>query len=180
PPIRSTTGPQLRGHCRLQRSGCPPGAGTAPWPPEMPNPVLQPEFLAETGPLKRILNQETHPWQAFLSCAPKFLLACLAVTVLRAWPMEAQDYGGIELVRDTWGIPHIFSDTDPGAMYGLGYATAEQRGFQMTYNLRIIQGRLAEVLGDRQRGTRKETAVDHDRKMRTIGWAGAAVRTATN
>ena len=49
----------------------------------------------------------------------------------------------IELMRDTWGVPHIFSDTDAGAMYGLGYAVAEDRAFQMYYNLRIIQGRLA-------------------------------------
>ena len=46
-----------------------------------------------------------------------------------------------------------------GAMYGLGYATAQERGFQMTYGLRIMQGRLAEVLGDRPRGGRKETAL---------------------
>src|SRR6266850_2511372 len=91
-----------------------------------------------------------------------------------------REYGKIELLRDTWGIPHVFSDTDPGAMYGLGYATAEQRGFQMTYDLRIIQGRLAEVVGERQRGNRKETALDHDRQMRTIGWSRAAVRTAAN
>ena len=64
-------------------------------------------------------------------------------------------------------------------MYALGYATAEERGFQMTYNLRIIQGRLAEILGERQRGNRKETTVDHDRLMRTIGWSQAAVRTAS-
>jgi penicillin amidase len=46
--------------------------------------------------------------------------------------------------------------------------------------LRIIQGRLAELIGERQRGNRKETAVDHDRQMRTIGWSRAAVRTAAN
>jgi penicillin amidase len=84
------------------------------------------------------------------------------------------------LLRDTWGVPHIFADTDAGAMYGLGYATAEERGFQMTYNLRIIQGRLAESIGERQRGNRSETALDHDRKMRTFGWARAAARTAPN
>lgn len=88
--------------------------------------------------------------------------------------------GKIELLRDTWGIPHVFSATDAGAMYGLGYATAEERGFQMTYGLRIIQGRLAEVIGDRARSNQKETAVALDRKMRTFGWARAAERTAAN
>lgn len=104
----------------------------------------------------------------FLSAAP----------LLWAAPKEA--YRKIEVVRDTWGVPHVFSDTDEGAMYGLGYATAQERGFQMTYGLRIIQGRLAEVIGPRTRPGRQETAVDHDRRMRTFGWARAAARTAPN
>lgn len=92
----------------------------------------------------------------------------------------AQEYGKVELLRDQWGIPHVFSETDRGAMYGLGYATAQERGFQMTYGLRIMQGRLAEVIGDRQKAGRKETASDNDRRMRTFGWARAAARTASN
>ena len=106
--------------------------------------------------------------------------AALALLVATACSAAPADYGKIELLRDTWGIPHVFSDTDTGAMYGLGYATAQERGFQMTYSLRIIQGRLAEVVGDRPRGNRNETAVEHDRKMRTFGWARAAARTAAN
>ncbi len=31
-------------------------------------------------------------------------------------------YGKIELVWDRWGVPHVFSGTDAGAMYGLGHA----------------------------------------------------------
>lgn len=80
----------------------------------------------------------------------------------------------VELVRDQWGVPHIFADTDAGAMYGLGYATAEDRGFQMNYMLRIMQGRLAEVIGDVKKTRRNETAVDNDRKMRTFGFYRAA------
>ncbi len=106
------------------------------------------------------------------------LLLILATRSGVAAPPTAD--GRIELLRDTWGIPHVFSETDTGAMYGLGYATAEERGFQMTYGLRIIQGRLAEVIGDRTRSNGKETAVALDRKMRTFGWARAAQRTAAN
>lgn len=106
--------------------------------------------------------------------------ALLFLTARCALAEPPKKCGKIELICDTWGIPHVFADTGSGAMYGLGYATAEERGFQMTYNLRVIQGRLAEVVGDRQRGNRKETAVDNDRKMRTFGWARAAARTAPN
>ena len=110
-------------------------------------------------------------------------LVALYVMVLAVLPAAASPpkaCGKIELLRDTWGIPHVFSETDAGAMYGLGYATAEERGFQMTYSLRIMQGRLAEVLGERSRPGRNETALDSDRKMRTFGWERAALRTAAN
>ena len=83
----------------------------------------------------------------------------------------------VEVLRDPWGIPHVFADTDAGAFYGLGYATAEDRGFQMTYSLRVIQGRLSEVIGEARQVNRRETSVDHDRKMRTFGFHRAAQRT---
>ena len=84
------------------------------------------------------------------------------------------DRGRIELVRDTWGTPHIFADTDVGAMYGLGYAAAEDRAFQMYYSLCIMQGRLAELIGDQKMPGRQTTAVQHDRQMRTLGFCRAA------
>jgi len=92
----------------------------------------------------------------------------------------------IELMRDTWGVPHIFSDTDAGAMYGLGYAAAEDRAFQMYYNLRIIQGRLAELVGDVKTGVTerrpqgRNSALRSDIKMRTIGYYRASQKVAAN
>lgn len=84
---------------------------------------------------------------------------------------------GVEVLRDRWGVPHVFADTDAGAFYGLGYATAEDRAFQMTYSLRIVQGRLAEVIGEVRKLNRDDTSVDHDRKMRTFGFYRSAQRT---
>src|SRR5262249_11597245 len=89
-------------------------------------------------------------------------------------PTRQQSYGKIELLRDPWGIPPVFAATDAGAMYGLGFATAEDRGFQMYYNLRMIQGRLAELLGPRRTQRSGESALRHDRKMRTFGYYRAA------
>jgi len=102
----------------------------------------------------------------------------LLLTLLLTLPSLAAAEEGIEILRDTWGIPHVFADTDAGAFYGLGYATAEDRGFQMTYSLRILQGRLAEVIGEVRQLNRNETSVDHDCKMRTFGFHRAAQRTA--
>ena len=92
----------------------------------------------------------------------------------------------IELLRDTWGVPHIFADTDKGAMYGLGYAAAQDRAFQMYYNLRIIQGRLAELVGNvkvgvtERRPQGRNSALANDIKMRTIGYYRAAQKVAAN
>ncbi|MEW6752228.1 MAG: penicillin acylase family protein [Candidatus Latescibacterota bacterium] len=98
--------------------------------------------------------------------------ALLGVGGGRAGPALAGRRAGdsVDLVRDTWGTPHLFAATDAAALYGLGYATAEDRGFQMHYQLRMIQGRAAAVLGDvalvQPRG---ETALSHDRRMRILG-----------
>lgn len=90
------------------------------------------------------------------------------------------EYGTVELLRDRWGVPHVFSTTDGGAMYGLGYAAAEDRAFQMYCNLRILQGRLAELIGDvkvgvtQRRPLGRTSALRHDIAMRTIGYFQAA------
>ena len=95
--------------------------------------------------------------------------------------IEPAGFGEVELVRDEWGIPHVFAETDGGALFGLGWATAEDRGFQMQYALRIIKGRLAETVGDVPHTRRRnEGAVFNDRKMRTFGFARAAQETANN
>jgi penicillin G amidase len=84
--------------------------------------------------------------------------------------------GEVEVLRDEWGIPHVFADTDAGAFYGLGYATAEDRGFQMTYSLRLVQGRLSEFVGEVRHLNRRETSVEHDRRMRMFGFYRSAQR----
>ena len=111
---------------------------------------------------------------------PATLLHVLLLVGLFLAPSANVIAEDVEILRDPWGIPHIFATTDEGAFYGLGYATAEDRAFQMTYSLRIIQGRLAEVAGDVKMLNRDDTAVDHDRKMRSFGFHRAARRTAAN
>jgi len=109
----------------------------------------------------------------------RWLVATPLIPLLSS-PMLRANEETVEILRDQWGIPHVFAQTDAGAWYGLGYATAEDRAFQMTYNLRIIQGRLSEVVGEVRHLNRNETSVDHDRKMRTFGFHRAARRTADN
>lgn len=116
-----------------------------------------------------------------------FLSLLLILSVTNCYSNQTQSkLREVELLRDKWGVPHIFAKTDAGAMYGLGYAVAEDRAFQMYYNLRIMQGRLAEVVGDVKVGVSKRfpqgrnSALKSDIKMRTIGYYRAAQRVADN
>ena len=54
-----------------------------------------------------------------------------------------------KIVRDHFGVPHIYSDTLEGLFFGFGYATAQDRLFQMEMFRRTFWGRLAEVLGEK-------------------------------
>ncbi|WP_306004979.1 penicillin acylase family protein [Aquicoccus porphyridii] len=55
----------------------------------------------------------------------------------------------VEILRDHSNVPHIFSDDDTGVFFGLGYAHAQDRLWQMMVMRRTVQGRLSEVFGAR-------------------------------
>ena len=53
----------------------------------------------------------------------------------------------VEIVRDTWGVPHIFAQNDKDLFFAQGYCQAQDRLFQMDFVRRVGQGRLSEILG---------------------------------
>ncbi len=55
----------------------------------------------------------------------------------------------VEIIRDTANVPHILGESDPDVFFGLGYAHAQDRLWQMTMLRRTAQGRLSEVFGQR-------------------------------
>jgi penicillin G amidase len=55
-----------------------------------------------------------------------------------------------EILVDSIGIPHIYSDTDESASFALGYMHARDRYFQMELIIRMVQGKLGELLGYRK------------------------------
>ena len=55
----------------------------------------------------------------------------------------------VEIVRDNANVPHIFGQSDTDSFYGLGYAHAQDRLWQMVMLRRTVQGRLSEVFGPR-------------------------------
>lgn len=51
------------------------------------------------------------------------------------------------LERDSYGVPHVRGETETAAWFGMGYACAQDRLFQMDYDRRRACGRWAEVAG---------------------------------
>src|SRR6266542_6860398 len=64
-----------------------------------------------------------------------------------AWQQQAQ---GITIIRDTWGIPHVYGKTDADAVFGVIYAQAEDDFNRVETNFINSQGRLAEAEGEKE------------------------------
>ncbi|GGG76762.1 penicillin acylase [Salipiger pallidus] len=98
-------------------------------------------------------------WLLRLASAAIFLSVVGVLLVYYLASRSLPDYnetlttGGIsaevEIVRDNAAVPHIFATNDEDAFYGLGYAHAQDRLWQMVMLRRTVQGRLSEVFGRR-------------------------------
>ncbi len=64
---------------------------------------------------------------------------------VQAWQEQAQD---ITIMRDDFGVPHIYGKTDADAVFGLLYAQAEDDFNRVEQNYIWATGRLAEVEGE--------------------------------
>lgn len=53
----------------------------------------------------------------------------------------------VEIVRDSFGVPHIFGITDADAAYGLAWAHSEDDFEHIQQNLLAARGRLGEIMG---------------------------------
>jgi penicillin G amidase len=72
----------------------------------------------------------------------------------------------VEIVRDEWGVPHLYATNDIDLFFAQGFVHAQDRLFQMDLNRRIGLGRLAEITGP--------LGVAFDRFARYRGWPRAS------
>ena len=66
---------------------------------------------------------------------------------LARWKKAAQQ---VTILRDKWGIPHVFGKTDADAVFGMIYAQAEDDFNRVELNYINAMGRLAEVEGEKE------------------------------
>jgi acyl-homoserine-lactone acylase len=75
-----------------------------------------------------------------------FLIAAL-VMFNPAPAFQAADEEEIIVLRDAFGVPNIFARTEEGAVFGMGYAQAEDRLEEICKQYRLCTGTMAEVFG---------------------------------
>src|SRR5688572_8499224 len=77
------------------------------------------------------------------------------------WQRQAQN---VTIVRDDWGIPHVYGKTDADAVFGLVYAQAEDDFNRVETNFINAMGRLAEAEGEEEiyRDLRMKLFIDPD------------------
>lgn len=72
----------------------------------------------------------------------------------------------VEVVRDRWGVPHVYARTEADLFFAQGYVHAQDRLWQMELQRRTASGRLSELFGER--------TLAADRFLRTLGLRQAA------
>src|ERR1051325_6748338 len=63
-------------------------------------------------------------------------------------PLAARAAHDVEIIRDDWGIAHVYGKTDADAVFGMIYAQAEDDFNRVERNYLLSMGRLAEAEGE--------------------------------
>jgi penicillin G amidase len=110
-------------------------------------------------------------WQTLLLLL-LVLAGAAAFYVYRALPkldgeVRAAGLGApVQVQRDAADVAHISAQTPRDAWFGLGWVHAQERGWQLEFNRRVMRGELSEALGD--------ATLETDKLLRTLGVMRAA------
>lgn len=66
----------------------------------------------------------------------------------------------VEVLRDSWGVPHLYAQNTADLFFAQGFVQAQDRFWQMELQRRTAAGRLAEIFG--------ETALPADKFLRKL------------
>jgi penicillin amidase len=118
-------------------------------------------------------------WRGLVIALAAFLVVVVVgtalfmrVSVRRAFPdidgevAIAGLESGVDVIRDTMGVPHIYASNPHDLFTAQGYVHAQERFWQMDFWRHIGSGRLSEMFGEAQ--------VETDTFLRTLGWRGIA------
>lgn len=80
-----------------------------------------------------------------LLCFPIQLFSQNIPAKILAWEKQAKN---ITIIRDNWGIPHIYGKTDADAVFGLMYTQCEDDFKRVEMNYINVLGRSSEIKGE--------------------------------
>ena len=80
-------------------------------------------------------------------------------------PVLKQD---VKIITDTWGVPHIYAESENDLFFACGYIHANERMWQMDLARRTGYGRLSELFG--------EALLENDKHVRVLGLKQAALK----
>ncbi len=70
----------------------------------------------------------------------------------------------VEVIRDGFGVPHIYARNTHDLFFAQGFVIAQDRLWQMEMTRHVTQGRVSELIG--------EAGLPHDRLVRTLRFRG--------
>ena len=74
----------------------------------------------------------------------------------------------VEILRDEWGVPHIYAKNMHDLFFAQGYTQAQDRWWQMEFWRHVGSGRIEELVG------KKDALLGTDIFIRTLGWQRVA------
>lgn len=108
---------------------------------------LQPrtDDMMPTIPIRRITYSRSLRTKAITALAIAALVGGSMGTATHA--NAGDDGSGVRIVRDEYGVPHVYASTVRGLFFGQGWATAQDRLWQADLVRRSATGHLAELIG---------------------------------
>ena len=88
-----------------------------------------------------------------MHCPLGRLVPVLLLAVILSWQAlpspaaSSSDTEEITILRDEFGTPHVFAQTEEGVVFGMGYAQAADRLEEILKQYRRAEGTMAEVFG---------------------------------
>jgi len=106
-----------------------------------------------------------------------FLSGCLAFFLVHFYRSVPKIRGNVSLagletdvriIKDSWGVPHIFAQNEKDLFFACGYVHAQERMWQMELTRRAGLGELSEIFGRK--------TLERDKFIRTLDLKEAAQR----
>jgi penicillin amidase len=150
----------------------PPHVGAVTSPQSMQSPIVV-QFQGDSAPATQAARQTPADDTVPIGSAPSKAFVNLESLQSRAKAALSKTAGEIslaglldrvEVLRDKWGVPHIYAQNDDDLFFAQGFVQAQDRLWQMDIWRRTTEGKLAEIVG--------ADGIERDRFARLIEYRG--------